>query len=113
MGHALTIPFTQIQEQSDWISTLTTVQVAGFTTLALTPARDALDIEQIAQETAKNMLSAPKLALMLGAEGPGLTPESIQAASNKVKIPLASTADSLNISVAAAVALHRLIPPQG
>ena len=113
MGHALTIPFTQIQEQSDWISTLTTVQVAGFTTLALTPARDALDIEQIAQETAKNMLSAPKLALMLGAEGPGLTPESIQAASHKVKIPLASTADSLNISVAAAVALHRLIPPQG
>ena len=113
MGHALTIPFTQIQEQSDWIPTLTTVKDAGFTTLALTPARDALDIEQIAQETTKNTLLAPKLALMLGAEGPGLTPESIQAASQKVKIPLASTADSLNISVAAAVALHRLIPPQG
>lgn len=109
MGHALTIPFTQTENQSDWIPTLTAVQAAGFTTLALTPARDALDIDQIA----KNTSQSSKLALMLGAEGPGLTPESIQAASHKVKIPLASTADSLNISVAAAVALHRLIPPQG
>lgn len=109
MGHALTIPFTQIQNQSDWIPALTTVKLTGYKTLALTPAPDAQDISIIANNTDPTQ----KLALLLGAEGPGLTDQAMNASDLRVKIPLASSADSLNISVAAAVALHRLIPPQG
>ena len=107
MGHALTIPFFQVQEQSLWIPTLTTIKDSGFNLLALTPASDAIDIEEIPKNTTHSL----KNAIMLGAEGPGLTNSALQAADKKVRIPLVSSADSLNISVAAAVALHRLIPP--
>lgn len=109
MGHALTIPFTQIQNQSEWITTLTTITNAGYKTLALTPAPDAIDINDLT----KNTTPDTKYALLLGAEGPGLTQQAMDASDLRVKIPLASSADSLNISVAAAVALHRLIPPMG
>ena len=107
MGHALTIPFFQVQEQSQWIPTLTTIKESAFNLLALTPASDAIDIEEIPKNTTHSL----KNALMLGAEGPGLTNSALNAAHKKVRIPLVSSADSLNISVAAAVALHRLIPP--
>ena len=109
MGHALTIPFLQIQNQSHWLPTLTTIKTAGFQTLALTPQSDAININTLPQ----NQPPHTKYALILGAEGPGLTQQTIHTSDLKVKIPLATSADSLNISVAAAVALHRLIPPIG
>lgn len=109
MGHALTIPYIHIQDQSDWIPSLKQVQNAGFTLLALTPSSDAQDINNLAQ----NPPSETKIALLLGAEGPGLSPQALNAADKKVQIPLVKSADSLNIAVAAAVALHRLIPPKG
>lgn len=107
MGHALTIPFTQISDQPDWIPSLKKIQEAGFQTLAMTPAHDALNIEQYLQ----NRPLEQKIAVLLGAEGPGLTQKAMDASDHRIKIPLISSADSLNISVAAAVALHRLIPP--
>ncbi len=109
MGHALTIPFAYLPPEKNWPAIVTTVKAAGFTTLAMTPANDALDIDQYIQ----NRPPDQKIAILLGAEGPGLTQIAMNASDLKVKIPLASSADSLNISVAAAVALHRLIPPQG
>lgn len=107
MGHALTIPFTQISDQPDWIPALQKIQAAGFQTLAMTPAHDALDIDLYL----KNRLQDQKIAILLGAEGPGLTKQAMDASNHRIKIPLITSADSLNISVAAAVALHRLIPP--
>jgi tRNA G18 (ribose-2'-O)-methylase SpoU len=51
------------------------------------------------------------VALVLGAEGPGLT-ESARAASDVVvHIPLADGVDSLNVATAAAVAFHTLGGP--
>jgi len=109
MGHALTIPFTYLPKEKDWPAIVTTLNAAGFTTLAMTPASDALDIDEYIQ----NRPPDQKIVILLGAEGPGLTKQAIDASDLRIKIPLASSADSLNISVAAAVALHRLIPPQG
>jgi len=109
MGHALTIPFTQIKDKSDWLPTLTNLTAIGFTTLALTPSRDALNINEVAQKSDPET----KYALFLGAEGPGLAKQTMDVSDLRVQIPLATSADSLNISVAAAVALHRLIPPMG
>jgi len=111
MGHALTIPYLQIQHQSDWLPTLTTVKALGFKTLALTPANDAQDINTLTQNNPPPTNNT-KYALLLGAEGPGLTQKTINISDLRIKIPLITSADSLNISVAAAVALHRLIPPQ-
>jgi tRNA G18 (ribose-2'-O)-methylase SpoU len=40
---------------------------------------------------------------MLGAEGPGLTPEVLSAASKRVRIPISDAVDSLNVGHAAAI----------
>jgi tRNA G18 (ribose-2'-O)-methylase SpoU len=44
-----------------------------------------------------------KLALLLGAEGPGLTDEAMAASDLRVGIAMAGQVDSLNIAAAAAV----------
>ena len=63
---------------------------------ALTPRPDATDLWT---------LRVPdRLALVLGAEGPGLSPAAIDAASREVRIPIAPDVDSLNVAAAAAVA---------
>jgi len=50
----------------------------------------------------------PKVALLLGAEGPGLSPAARAACDRLVTIPMAPGADSLNVATAGAVALFHL-----
>jgi tRNA G18 (ribose-2'-O)-methylase SpoU len=45
------------------------------------------------------------LALLVGAEGPGLTQASLAMASERLRIPITPAADSLNVTVAAGIAL--------
>jgi len=45
---------------------------------------------------------------MFGAEGPGLTAEALGAADVRVRIPIAEAVDSLNVVVAAGIALAAL-----
>ena len=45
-----------------------------------------------------------KVALLFGAEGPGLTDEAMTASDERVRIPMAAGVDSLNVGAAAAVA---------
>jgi len=49
-----------------------------------------------------------KLALVLGAEGEGLTAEALESADTIVQIPMAHGIDSLNVAAAAAVAMWAL-----
>ena len=65
---------------------------------ALTPRAEAHDITRISGR------SSGPLALLLGAEGPGLSDESLQVATRKVRIPISADVDSLNVGHAAAVA---------
>ena len=48
---------------------------------------------------------------MLGAEGSGLTPEALGTADVRVRIPIAAGVDSLNVVVAAGIALAALDRP--
>ena len=48
------------------------------------------------------------LALLLGAEGPGLGQDVQAAADVRARIPIADEVDSLNVAAAAAIALHAL-----
>jgi tRNA G18 (ribose-2'-O)-methylase SpoU len=52
----------------------------------------------------------PRWALLLGAEGPGLSPEAVLRCHHSVTIPMSTStgADSLNVATAAAVMLYAL-----
>ena len=50
-------------------------------------------------------------ALIVGTEGDGLTAAAAAAADHRVRIPISERVDSLNVAVAAAIAMHRLTSP--
>jgi tRNA G18 (ribose-2'-O)-methylase SpoU len=99
MGHILALPFTVL---SDWPGDLQRVHAAGYTTVALTPAADAVDLTSI------DPVAHPRTAVLLGAEGPGLTPEAQQAVSIRARIPMRDGVDSLGVAAAAAIAFATL-----
>ncbi len=53
-------------------------------------------------------LGTDALVLMIGAEGPGLDPDLVARADRRITVPMAPTVESLNATVAAAVALYEL-----
>lgn len=100
MGATLSMPFAR----TDWRDGLERLRAAGYTLVALTPDRDAEDIRAVAGRG-----SPPRrLALLVGAEGPGLGASTRAAADRRVRIPMAAGADSLNVATACGIALHRL-----
>src|SRR4051794_3561726 len=99
MGHVLALPFAVLP---DWPAGLGRLHDAGYLTVALTPAADAVDLEDVdAQEH-------PRTALLLGAEGPGLTAEAQQAVRIRARIPMHEGVDSLGVAAAAAIAFATL-----
>lgn len=56
---------------------------------------------------------SPPVALLLGSEGEGLTPETVARGDLQVRIPMTGTATSLNLAVAAGVLLFELRRPRG
>jgi tRNA G18 (ribose-2'-O)-methylase SpoU len=101
MGHVLRVPFAVLPDP--WPDALVAVREAGFQLLALTPAADAVPLPQVAV--------AERTGVMLGAEGPGLTPGALAVADLRVRIPMAPEVDSLNVATAAAVAFAQLLGP--
>lgn len=97
MGHVLRVPFATMP--MPWPDSLALLRAAGLRIAALTPDPDAVPIAQAD-------LGAGPVALLLGAEGPGLSPATLAAAEVRVRIPMASGVDSLNVATAAAVAFH-------
>lgn len=54
----------------------------------------------------KEALGPPRIALALGAEGPGLRPNTREHCDALARLPISAEIDSLNVSNAAAVALY-------
>lgn len=102
MGASLRLPFAQVEQ---WPAALGRLRDAGFQVLAFTPSADAEDIERCAPAGAGN--GGGKVALVFGSEGDGLSAAALEAAHRRVRIPVDPRADSLNVSVAAGIALHR------
>jgi tRNA G18 (ribose-2'-O)-methylase SpoU len=95
MGTVLQVPWTRV---GDWASTRVLLEGFHIAALALTP--DAVSL--------RSFDPPERLAIVLGAEGPGLTPEAIAAADTIVQIPMAQGVDSLNVAAASAVAMWAL-----
>jgi tRNA G18 (ribose-2'-O)-methylase SpoU len=110
VGHVLHMPFARLVP---WPTGLHQVRVAGFVVAALAP-RPAADsgVPVVSLAELKASMSGPDhpigVALLLGAEGPGLTDTALAASDVVVPIPMAHGVDSLNVATAAAVALHVL-----
>lgn len=52
-----------------------------------------------------------KVALVMGNEGSGITPEILQLADQCIKIPIYGQAESLNVSIAAGILMYQLRKP--
>ena len=94
MGEILHIPIAQAGAD-DWPGAMTTLTETGFETWALTPDVGAIDLWE--------MDVPARVAVVLGTEGRGLEAETIAAATHRVRIPISSNVDSLNVGHAAAV----------
>jgi tRNA G18 (ribose-2'-O)-methylase SpoU len=95
MGHVLALPFAVLP---DWPGGLGRLHAAGYLTVALTPAGDAVDVRDV------DPRAHPRTAVLLGAEGPGLSPEAQAAARVRARIAMRPGVDSLGVAAAAAVA---------
>lgn len=93
VGAVLRTPMVTGLEASAMIGGL---ERGGFEVLALTPD---------AETPLHHMPRGGRVALILGPEGPGLSPEVI-ARCRPVGIPMSGGFDSLNVSVASGIALH-------
>jgi tRNA G18 (ribose-2'-O)-methylase SpoU len=71
----------------------------GFRTVALTPGDGAVPVDHAA---ATGVLDDP-VALVVGAEGPGLSPDVLEHCDVGVRIPMSGEVDSLNVATSFAV----------
>ena len=107
-GHALHLPFAGLDP---WPDGLGIVREAGFAVCALVPHPTAGDggPERL---TLRRLAGRRRpTAVLLGAEGPGLSAAALDAVDTVVTIPMAEGIDSLNVATAAAVVLERLSGP--
>jgi tRNA G18 (ribose-2'-O)-methylase SpoU len=99
MGAALTVPFAVDDE---WPGALAQLRGARWTVIGMTPDAGARPIDDV------RMGRDARVAVLLGSEGEGLSTAAMSAADERVRIPMCGTTDSLNVAVAAGVALYAL-----
>ena len=96
MAATLTLPFADAEP---WPEALDDLRRDGVEVVALTPS-GSRTLEEIPRE--------PRIALLAGHEGRGLSGGALARADHLVRIPMAPGADSLNVVTAVAIALNRL-----
>jgi tRNA G18 (ribose-2'-O)-methylase SpoU len=100
-GHVLGLPWARLP----WPRGLSDVVAASGTTIvALTPAGDT-DLRDV------SCGAGERVAVMVGAEGPGLSDDALAVATIRARIPMANEVDSVNVASAAAVAMWHLFRP--
>ncbi|MBM3714993.1 MAG: RNA methyltransferase [Actinobacteria bacterium] len=99
MGTVFQVPWTRLPE---WSSAAPLLRDAGLQLAALALSDDAVPLD------AFSAAGHERVALLLGAEGDGLSRGALAAADTVVTIPMAGGVDSLNVAAASAVALWEL-----
>ena len=103
MGATLRVPFARMAQ---WPHGLNDLRALGVVIIALAAHLPALPLDDLAAKGRPE-----RLALLLGSEGVGLSSEALRLADLRVRIPVVEAVDSLNVFVAAGIALSRLAPP--
>nr|WP_221244115.1 RNA methyltransferase [Cryobacterium roopkundense] len=101
MGTVLQVPWTRLPE---WHEAAPLLHAAGFHLAALALSDEAVSLDRFAVDPPE------RVALVLGAEGDGLSTHALAAADTVVTIPMLHGVDSLNVASASAVALYALRP---
>jgi len=104
MGTVFQIPWTKIgNTAADWPGNgLDILKKHGFKTAALALNSVSVTIDDPA------LMAEQKLAIILGTEGDGLSPNTIAGCDYSVIIPMSHGVDSLNVAAASAVAFWQL-----
>ena len=100
MGEILHLDLARVDP---WPDRLGALRAGRFTVVALTPDPSADPIDVVAARVADQ-----PVAVLLGAEGPGLSAPALASADHRARIPMRPGADSLNVGHAAAIAFHFL-----
>ena len=98
MGHVLLVPYAWA---ASWPNDLQVLRDNGFQLLAMTPDPEARTLADAMGQTAEQ-----KVAILVGAEGPGLTEHVMRASDMRVRVPMSRGTDSLNVATAAALAFY-------
>ena len=99
MGEVFAIPYARV---ASWPGELDRLREHGFQLLALTPDPLAEPLHRL------DAAGRGRIALLIGAEGPGLSAGALDAADRWVRIAMAGDVDSLNVAVAASLAFYEL-----
>lgn len=105
MAASLSVPWARAD---DWVGELERRRRDGYTIVALTPDPDATPIGALARD----LDARTRLIVLVGAEGAGLNEATMALAQLRVRIPIVRAVDSLNVVVAAGIALSWLAVPQ-
>jgi tRNA G18 (ribose-2'-O)-methylase SpoU len=106
LGHVLRVPFARVGVD-EWPTILDDLRRDGLAVLALTPAPDAPALAAVVAQL------PDRIAVLVGAEGPGLSAAAMASADHRVRIPMTPGTDSVNVATAAAIALAALYQAQG
>ena len=96
MGSVFLLPWTWIDHPIEPLTSL------GFRTAAMALTDNSVSIDH------PSLTSEPRLAIIMGTEGDGLSPDIITKADYVVRIPMHHQVDSLNVAAASAVAFWEL-----
>ncbi|MGE0363869.1 MAG: TrmH family RNA methyltransferase [Vicinamibacterales bacterium] len=97
MAATLSLPFVTAPH---WPNALDELRRAGLPVVACTPADSAPSLYDVGLP--------PRAAVLVGAEGAGLSAAALAAADLQVRIPMHGGLDSLNVTTAAAIVLSAL-----
>lgn len=105
MGHVLRTPFAHFGgKRTTWQRELEELKEAGFHLVSLTPHPEAEHLADALVDATGRPYD--KVALLVGAEGPGLTEHAMRATDVRARIPMAPGTDSLNLATSAAIAFY-------
>jgi tRNA G18 (ribose-2'-O)-methylase SpoU len=101
MGAVFSLPWARLD---DWRDTPRLLNAAGFLTVALSLAPDAVELSQLGT----GITPQTRVAVLLGTEGAGLSTRWSDGAAVRARIPMSAGIDSLNVAAAAAIACYAL-----
>ncbi len=99
MGSVFLVPWTWME------GSISQLNQEGFKTVAMALTDNSVAIDHPA------LVAEPRLAIVMGTEGDGLSDKTIADANYVARIPMSHHVDSLNVAAAAAVAFWQLRVP--